>query len=808
MADWRENDGAPIAWEKGQARPLACPGCGARADMAREAAVLWPIPKPRTLGLHRCPSCRTLVVADAEAPPYEQVVDTQVGAALTFYVEQGASLDFLCAQAEVAAAHGARAYAEFGCGFGFSLDYARHGLGMAVAGIDPSPLAAAGRSLLCLPIESRYASVEAPPAGAPFDAIGAFEVIEHVPDPQALLAAMRAALKPNGLALLSTPDAAAIRPETPPGLLHLVLSPGYHLFFLSSEGLEAALRRAGFSEVQVVAQDATLRAAAGPGASQLDMTALLDRQRFRAYLAERARTAPVGSPLRRGMLARLAKEEANRGDWNLTAEALAAYEAEVRDAFGLDLSKPLSSQELARWRGVKEFEDLVAALPISLPSVLLRRAQLRLARGEDADAQADAACAAATAETVRGALSRIGSDDAELEELQELAAASGLEAALARGAALPPEVPSRRASFVFQRLVHRDKAALAAPLAEAARKDARARSDADAAWCLGVFALSHEKSPSAAAEWFGLSAQWANAEGRTELAWRAAAEEACAYASEDAAAGASCWASRRAAWRSLPPADISQRAESRIYQALVRMGLFDRARLFSEGARQAALVDRDWRAAAHFGADALSSGALAEAQRWRDRAADWAFDAGATEPAWASAIEAALAGSLVDPGEANARWRERLDRHGPPPDAAAEDRVAVALFQGLIARGDHVAAQTHVDRCRRLAQGEAPQRGLVWALGIHALNGLQDDREAAWCFDRVAELAAARERDWHWRARAHAVFARARARDPDAARLLEELDRPDHPERAVILEAGGGALALARDALLAGAAEP
>lgn len=52
-------------------------------------------------------------------------------------------------------------------------------------------------------------------AGADFDAVVAFEVVEHVADPDRLLQAMRACLAPGGRMWLSTPDGAVERGDLP-----------------------------------------------------------------------------------------------------------------------------------------------------------------------------------------------------------------------------------------------------------------------------------------------------------------------------------------------------------------------------------------------------------------------------------------------------------------------------------------------------------------------------------------------------------------------------------------------------------------
>jgi SAM-dependent methyltransferase len=79
-----------------------------------------------------------------------------------------------------------------------------------------------------------------------FDVVTLFEVLEHVSEPDGVLAAAARYLRPGGLLYLTTPNARSINRR----LLHLdwsVFSPPEHVNLWSAEGVRHALRRAGFA---------------------------------------------------------------------------------------------------------------------------------------------------------------------------------------------------------------------------------------------------------------------------------------------------------------------------------------------------------------------------------------------------------------------------------------------------------------------------------------------------------------------------------------------------------------------------------
>ena len=361
-----------------------------------------------------CPCCGSVFQLNFVAPYYENYFASP--AAVKFYIEQGAGLETLVLPACIASARPIHRYLEIGCGLGFGLDFARHSFGWEVRGIDPSPLADQGRKIFGLPIEHRYfTGIEA--GGATYDAIAAVEVLEHIDSPNDFLSALRANLSPDGILMLSTPNADYIEfAVEKPGLLS-VLTPGHHAVLYTAGSIKLALKNAGFSDTQVAVRGATLLAVAGKGAPAVDFDGAFDPNLYKAYLEMRVSAAEPGSILEVGFAFRLFKYLVNNGVYAEAETVMHRLAATLMRRDGIDVLDPhrIIANEAHSWT----FEDFVSRRPACLGGVLYFNGMLRLNHHQDrAGALAYFYATHVMTGVFRKAMRDFGVDDGETADLE------------------------------------------------------------------------------------------------------------------------------------------------------------------------------------------------------------------------------------------------------------------------------------------------------------------------------------------------------------------------------------------------------
>jgi SAM-dependent methyltransferase len=511
-----------------------CPLCGVEGAKGAVLSTDHVLPGHPPVTLLRCPACGAAFLQDLTPPDYEIVVAEM----LDYYVEQGAGIDLIVAPLLRLPPWTIRRCLEVGCSFGFALDFSRYAFGWEVLGVDPSPLAAAGAEALGLPVRRSYFGADLDLGPEPFELAICSEVLEHIAEPHALLAAIRDRLSPDGLLVLSTPNLALVRPETGDGALGRALSPGFHLMLYDRRALAGLLESAGFAAVRVDESPETLRAFASRSPAALERLRPADpageRTLVRGYFAARAASAPPASSLACGFAYRHFKECVNAG---LYAEAAASRVRLARiyqERFGLDLEQP----------------DLEAArtLPFNLTGALFFSGILELnGLGRPDRAAGCFAAAVAAGNLLQERQTPFGLYDGETEALlaqsrkhlpMALAATEPDRAvreieALERttpgeGRDLPAALLAEARAQTFIRLVNAGAYAAAERLAPGiARQTASLALEddgeaLDSLYCLGMLALQQDR-PDDAAELFGRVHRLAGR--RAEILWSARLHE-------------------------------------------------------------------------------------------------------------------------------------------------------------------------------------------------------------------------------------------------------------------------------------------
>ena len=122
--------------------------------------------------------------------------------------------------------------------------------GWQVAGIDLNQKAIE-RARARLPEGEWHAGpLESAPAWEPFDVIRSDNVLEHIPEPLAVLELLRRRLRPGGRLLLYVPSGKSLSVRLLRGRSQSSWIP-FHLQLFSAEGLERLVRRAGFPSVKI-----------------------------------------------------------------------------------------------------------------------------------------------------------------------------------------------------------------------------------------------------------------------------------------------------------------------------------------------------------------------------------------------------------------------------------------------------------------------------------------------------------------------------------------------------------------------------
>ncbi len=228
-------------------RTTTCPACGTPRGQTKQD--LW------GYTLDSCDACGSWYWNGTDTPNYDDVykspeyIDAQVrdlqntkDVAAAYRVHPTYASFF----ENIGDTSGDHALLDVGCGVGRFL-HAAKAAGWSVQGIDVSADAIAiGQRVADFPL-STLSLAELAAQGKSFDAVTAFEVVEHLSQPDQTLREIQRVLRPGGAFFCTVPNRMS---PTVVGTRRSDWLPPVHLQFYTRQGMEALFRRVGFEQVR------------------------------------------------------------------------------------------------------------------------------------------------------------------------------------------------------------------------------------------------------------------------------------------------------------------------------------------------------------------------------------------------------------------------------------------------------------------------------------------------------------------------------------------------------------------------------
>lgn len=295
-------------------KPQDCAACRAPAD---QLSAFDPGLDSREVSLFACSSCGSFTMWPQPDKDYSS--HTSETSAWRDYVEMNCSIhDIVSSVMPAVYAGTAQRYLDVGCGFGFSLDIVRRLTRSEVIGVEPAYYGQRGRELLgirVLPVilDGGPATRSEPELREPFDVIFSSEVVEHVTDPDAFLATLKAFLKPGGILAITTPRAESLNEARRNNEKLAVISPGAHVFLYSRAAMLDALRRAGFEHIEV--RDAGVTQIAYASSRPLAIPQIDAGVATMQYLRHALNEGDPSDTVKTGLQYRLYRNLVERADW-------------------------------------------------------------------------------------------------------------------------------------------------------------------------------------------------------------------------------------------------------------------------------------------------------------------------------------------------------------------------------------------------------------------------------------------------------------------------------------------------------------
>jgi 2-polyprenyl-3-methyl-5-hydroxy-6-metoxy-1,4-benzoquinol methylase len=232
---------------------------------------------------------------------------------------------------------------EVGCGFGFTLDFAKRILNMEVVGYEPSLYGEIGAKELDLNIKRSYLTKEEV-REKKFDIIYLSEVLEHIQDPLSFLSLLKEGLTENGVLILTTPDYKKLQNDLSKPAELALLSPEAHVILFSEKSLTMVLKEAGFEYVS----------ASSPGSSLIAVSSFRKKKPkiyadkndlIIKYYQSLLNSVKPGSMTYIGILYRLLRNYVDHGDYKEANTLLNDYPFPIMPSL-FEINKIENSEQL------------------------------------------------------------------------------------------------------------------------------------------------------------------------------------------------------------------------------------------------------------------------------------------------------------------------------------------------------------------------------------------------------------------------------------------------------------------------------
>ncbi|WP_294539544.1 class I SAM-dependent methyltransferase [uncultured Rhodoblastus sp.] len=364
-----------LIWRNNITTSASCPICGDVREKKHMVSVLNRLERGKKIDFYVCSSCDSSFAypftypkcySDEENPQY-----------CKFYVEIGAGIDFIVnILAQFKDDSSINSYLDVGCGFGYSVDYARRLLKWDAVGVEPGVYGRIGAKALGLEIDPNILGRGSAYDNRQFDLILSSEVIEHVDNPDNYLKLLYSATKSGGKAVITTPAAEYVQPENWVDQVIATLSPGYHAFLYSQRAFDAALQKAGFIGVIVYRHQDRLIAVAGKDCSPKIINPFekeLDEQiRYYKELAVNSGDKNICN----GAGFRLLKELVNIGDFPSAFQIWEDLRRAIEVQYGSDFFT--NERLFLLSKSAKDFDNYGLLVPYFIAPLLFYRGMLAL----------------------------------------------------------------------------------------------------------------------------------------------------------------------------------------------------------------------------------------------------------------------------------------------------------------------------------------------------------------------------------------------------------------------------------------------